>query len=92
MIEIPTVKWKEDGLLVGARTSAFSRDRRVINRPLRIRERLLQNRALISVVDQRKSISAGQGLSELALKINTEEDGDSSFGLYPRRSRLVQAS
>ena len=47
VIEIPTVKWKEGGLLVGAIT--FSRDRRVINRRLRILERLLQTRALIDV-------------------------------------------
>ncbi len=37
-------------------------------------------------------ISACQGLSELTLKINTEEDGDSFFSLCPRRARLVQAS
>ncbi len=65
VIEIHTIKWKEGGLLGGART--FLRSRRVINRSLRIRERLLQTRALISIVDQRKSTF------ELPLKLNAEE-------------------
>ena len=47
VIEIPTVKWKEGGLLVVARAFSWNTTR-VINRPLRIRERLLQTRVLMS--------------------------------------------
>ncbi len=36
-------------------------------------------------------ISPYQGLSELTLKISMEEDGNSSFGFYPQRSRVIQA-
>ncbi len=53
---------------------------RVISRPLEIRERLLPTRVLMSL-DQPMStfhFSLPQGLSVLTLKINTEEDGDSS--------------
>ena len=91
VIEIPTVKWKEGGLLVRQGLPAVYH--RVISRPLGIREHLLPTRVLMSL-DQPMSpyISACQGLSELTLKINTEEDGDSSVGLCPRRPRLAQAS
>ena len=84
VIEIPSVKWKEGGFLVGSRTISRNTSR-VINCPLGIRERLLPTRVLMSK-DQLEPmstlfISACQELSELTLKINTEEDGDSSFGL-----------
>ena len=44
VIEIPTVKWKEGGLLVRQGLPAVYH--RVVSRPLGIRERLLQTRVL----------------------------------------------
>ena len=47
VIEIPTVKWKEGGLLVRQGLPAVYH--RVISRPLGIRERLLPTRVLMSL-------------------------------------------
>ena len=47
VIEIPTVKWKEGGLLVRQGLPAVCH--RVISRPLGIRERLLPTRVLMSL-------------------------------------------
>ncbi len=97
MIEIPTISKVEERWLARMGKGLPAVYHRVINRPLGIRERLLQTRVLMSIVDHRKStfhFSWPRGLSELTLEINTEEDGDSSVGLSvcPRRPRLVQVS